>query len=387
LWLRIFCNFVKDKEPKALKMHIDEITILNYKNIVDATISFSPKLNCFIGKNGAGKTNLLDAIYYLSFCKSFFSHGDQLNIKHDEHFFMLNGSYSRLESVENITCGLQRGQKKQFKRNAKLYKRLQEHIGLLPLVMISPSDVELILGGSDERRKFMDGVISQYNPEYLDKLLKYNRALVQRNNLLKQFATERYFDEELLSIWDNQLIEYGAGIHAQRTEFVKKLIPIFQHYYDFIAQGSEKVDLLHHSGLYEKSFEELLKEAMPKDRIVQHTTVGIHKDDLVLKLGEHPIKKLGSQGQKKTYLVALKLAQFDFIKEISGLNPILLLDDVFDKLDQNRVKQIVAAVAGEQFGQIFMTDTNRENLDSIVKEMNADFRIFNVDKGNVEPAK
>lgn len=368
-------------------MHIEDISIVNFKNINEVKAEFSPKLNCFIGKNGAGKTNMLDAIYYLSFCKSFFNATDQLNINHEESFFILNGNYSRSESKEVISCGLQKGQKKQFKRNTKVYKKLQEHIGLLPLVMITPSDVNLILGGSDERRKFMDGVISQYNQNYLDDLLKYNRALLQRNNLLKQFASERYFDEELLGIWDNQLVEYGGRIHEQRTKFVKKLIPVFQHYYTFISQGNEEVDLVHQSHLYENDFEACLKLAMPKDRSAQYTTVGIHKDDLVLNIGEYPIRKLGSQGQKKTFLVALKLAQFDFIKEISGQKPILLLDDIFDKLDQHRVEQIVTTVAGEQFGQIFITDTNREHLDSIIRKMDTDFRIFKVETGKVELAQ
>lgn len=365
-------------------MYIEGISILNYKNFKEVQVEFSPKLNCFIGKNGAGKTNMLDAVYYLSFCKSFSNSNDQQNINHNESFFMLNGNYLRLESNENITCGFKVGAKKQFKRNNKLYKRLVEHIGFLPLVIITPTDADLILGGSDERRKFMDGVISQYNQNYLDDLLKYNRALLQRNNLLKQFANDRFFDADLLEIWDIQLIEHGRRIHEQRMQFVEKLIPVFQHYYSYISQGYETVSLEHQSGLYENSIENLLKESVKKDCAVQYTTQGIHKDDLIYFLGDHPIKKLGSQGQKKTYLVALKLAQFDFVKKISGIKPILLLDDIFDKLDQFRVEQIVKVVAGEQFGQIFMTDTNREHLDSIIKKMNADFRIFNVDSGKVE---
>lgn len=367
-------------------MHIEDISIVNYKNFNEVNVEFSSKLNCFIGRNGAGKTNLLDAVYYLSFCKSFFNSIDQLNINHNESFFILNGKYKRFDSDETISVGLKKGQKKQFKRNSKVYKKLVEHIGLLPLVMITPSDVNLILGGSDERRKFMDGVISQYNQNYLNDLLKYNRALLQRNNLLKQFASERYFDAELLSVWNMQLVEHGTKIHKQRMVFVEKLIPVFQYYYSFISGGNEKVSLVHQSGLYEEKFEELLKGSLQKDRAVQYTTQGIHKDDLIYYIGDYPIKKMGSQGQKKTYLVALKLAQFDFIKEISGLKPILLLDDVFDKLDQYRVEQIVKVVAGEQFGQIFLTDTNREHLDSIIQNMDADFRIFNVEQGKVELA-
>ncbi len=365
-------------------MYIESVSIVNFKNLKDVQVEFSPKLNCLIGNNGAGKTNLMDAVYYLSFCKSFFTAVDQFNINHDEQFFMLSGNYRRFDSSETITCGLKKGQKKQFKRNAKIYKRLAEHIGLLPLVMITPSDVNLILGGSDERRKFMDGVISQFNQNYLDDLLKYNRALLQRNNLLKQFAAERYFEQELLSVWDEQLMEYGTRIHDERQKFVEKLIPVFQRYYTSISQGNEKVGLTHQSDLYTKSFAELMQEAQRKDRMAQHTTTGIHKDDLVFNIDKYPIRKLGSQGQKKTFLVALKLAQFDFIKEISGMSPILLLDDIFDKLDSSRVEQIVKLVSDEQFGQIFMTDTNREHLDIILEKIDTGYRIFNVNSGQIE---
>jgi DNA replication and repair protein RecF len=366
-------------------MYIEEISIVNFKNLKDVQVEFSPRLNCLIGDNGSGKTNLMDAVYYLSFCKSFFNSVDQLNINHDENFFMLSGNYSRLGSSEIISCGLQKGQKKQFKRNSKVYKKLMEHIGLLPLVMITPSDTNLILGGSDERRKFIDGVISQYNQKYLDDLLKYNRALLQRNNLLKQFASEHYFDGELLSIWDEQLVEYGSRIHDERLEFVKKLVAVFQEFYSFISLGNEKVGLTHHSDLYENNLSTLLKKSLSKDRMVQYTTAGIHKDELVFNIDEYPIKRLGSQGQNKTFLVALKLAQYEFIKEISGMKPILLLDDIFDKLDRHRVEQIVKVVAGEDFGQIFITDTNREHLDAIIKKMNADYRIFTVNSGKIEP--
>lgn len=365
-------------------MYIEAISIVNFKNLKDAQVEFSPRLNCLIGNNGAGKTNLMDAVYYLSFCKSFFTAVDQYNINHDEQYFMLTGNYKRLDSHETINCGLKKGQKKQFKRNTKVYKRLAEHIGLLPLVMITPSDVNLILGGSDERRKFMDGVISQFNQNYLDDLLKYNRALLQRNNLLKQFAAEHYFESELLSVWDGQLVEYGTRIHEERKKFVEKLIPVFQHYYSYISQGNEKVGLTHQSDLYVKNLEELLNESLRKDRVAQHTTTGVHKDDLVFNIDEFPIKKLGSQGQKKTYLVALKLAQFDFIKEISGMNPILLLDDIFDKLDSSRVEQIVKLVSDDQFGQIFITDTNREHLDIILEKIGTGYRIFNVNSGQIE---
>ena len=368
-------------------MYIEDISIVNFKNLKDVHVAFSPRLNFLIGNNGAGKTNLMDAVYYLSFCKSFFNAVDQLNINHEENFFMLSANYHRLDSSETISCALQKGQKKQFKRNTKVYKKLMEHIGLLPLVMITPNDSNLILGGSDERRKFMDGVISQYNQNYLNDLLKYNRALLQRNNLLKHFAVDRYFDSELLTVWDSQLIEYGQRIHSERCKFVEKLVPLFQEYYTFISQGNEKVGLIHQSDLYENNLEKLLNESLAKDRALQYTTTGIHKDELVFNIDEYQIKKLGSQGQKKTYLVALKLAQYDFIKEIAKMKPILLLDDIFDKLDRHRVEQIVKVVAGDSFGQIFITDTNREHLDAIIKKMNATFHIFQLNAGAIELLK
>lgn len=367
-------------------MYIEEISIVNYKNLRECELQFSPRLNCFIGNNGAGKTNLLDAVYYLSFCKSFYNSVDYLNICHDENYFMLQARYNRKDIMENISCGLQKGQKKQFKRNQKPYKKLSEHIGFLPLVMITPDDDNLILGGSDERRKFMDGVISQYNHLYLDDLLKYNRALLQRNNLLKQFASGGYFDADLLSVWDEQLLDAGNRIHTGREDFVKRLIPVFRHFYSLISMRNEVVGLAHQSDLYTRDFSGLLRDSLQKDRLLQYTVSGIHKDDLSLDLGEYPIKKLGSQGQKKTYLAALKFAQYNFIREISGLKPILLLDDIFDKLDHSRVEQIMRIVAGEEFGQIFITDTNRSHLDEMIKRMDTDFRIFEVNSGTIKPA-
>jgi DNA replication and repair protein RecF len=250
--------------------------------------------------------------------------------------------------------------------------------------MISPSDVNLLLGGSAERRKFMDGVISQYDPNYLDDLIHYNRAVFQRNNLLRQFTSENYFDQELLSVWDSRLIEHGNRIHLKRSRFVKDIIPVFQKYYSFISMENERVGLAHQSDLYNSSFELLLNDNVNRDRALQYTTTGIHKDELLFNIDEYPIKKLGSQGQKKTYLVALKMAQFNFIAEISGMKPILLLDDIFDKLDRNRVEQIIKLVSGDQFGQIFITDTNRSHLDGILKEMASDFRIFNVTSGSIQ---
>jgi DNA replication and repair protein RecF len=364
-------------------MFIRELSLLNFKNFEHAEFKFTDGLNCFIGNNGAGKTNLMDAIYYLSFCKSFLNTIDAQNIRFDQDFFMVQGKYSRLDSEETIYCGLKRNQKKIFKRNQKEYKKLSEHIGLVPVIIVTPSDTNLISGGSEDRRRFVDAVISQYDAVYLENLIRYNRALQQRNNLLKQFAGSVGFQSESIEIWDDQLVKYGQIIHEGRKIFTAKLQPVFQQYYQLISGGKEIVGLKLQSDLLENDFSRLLKDTISRDRLLQYTSVGLHKDDFEFELTDYPIKKFGSQGQKKTYLVALKLAQFDFMKEISGLTPILLLDDIFDKLDKNRVEQIVKLVADDHFGQIFITDTNREHLDQMIERLDTESRIFTISDGQV----
>ncbi len=360
-------------------MNLQDLSIINFKNYSQIDLKLSSKINCFVGQNGVGKTNLLDAIYYLSMCKSYFNPIDSQNIRYDEDFFVIQGDYILKDKHENIYCGLKRNKKKQFKRNKKEYQKLSDHIGLLPVVMISPTDSSLILEGSDERRKYMDMVISQYDKEYLDNLIRYNRVLAQRNKLLKDFYQNRSFDEDTIDIWDEQLISLGEKVQAVRVKFVDDLIPIFQEYYNKISGNKEQVKLVYESQLNDDDYRNLLKNALDKDRIVQHTTVGIHKDDLILTLNGYPIKKAGSQGQQKTYLVSLKLAQFDFIKKISGIKPILLLDDIFDKFDKQRVRQIVELVAENHFGQIFITDTSEDRLEKILKDINIEHSIFSID--------
>jgi DNA replication and repair protein RecF len=364
-------------------MYIQELSVVNFKNIEHAEFKFSEGLNCFIGNNGAGKTNLMDAIYYLSFCKSFLNPVDAQNIRFDQDFFMIQGKYSRHGSDEMVYCGLKRNQKKIVKRNQKEYKKLSEHIGLIPLIVVTPSDTNLITGGSEERRRFVDSVISQYDAVYLETLIRYNRALQQRNNLLKQFALRNIFQQESIEVWDDQLIKYGLHIHEVRKVFIEKLQPIFQKYYELISGGKEIVGLKLQSDLTDNDFEQLLKDTQTKDRMFQYTTTGIHKDDFEFDLAGYSIRKFGSQGQKKTYLVSLKLAQFDFMKEISGLTPILLLDDIFDKLDKDRVEQIVKLVTDDHFGQIFITDTNREHLDQMIVSLETESKIFTISEGNV----
>ncbi len=361
-------------------MYLKQISLINYKNILQAEINFSPKINCLIGFNGAGKTNILDAIYYLSYCKSHSNNIDNQNITHNENFFVIQGNYVIKNKNEHIYCGLKRKKKKHFKRNKKEYQRLSEHIGLLPLVLISPSDSELIAEGSDERRKFMDSIISQYNQIYLQDLIKYNNSLQQRNSLLKNNIE----DTSIFEIWEEQMVLFGEKIHLIRKEFTAKFLPIFQQYYQVISEKKESVSFNYHSQLHNSSLKEELISSRKRDSILGYTTKGIHKDDLEMKLGDYPIKKIGSQGQNKTYLIALKLAKFDFLKSIVGANPILLMDDIFDKLDTERVKQIIKLVSEKHFGQIFITDTNREHLDEIIKDMHQDTKIFRIENGEVK---
>ncbi|WP_165040195.1 DNA replication/repair protein RecF [Dysgonomonas sp. ZJ709] len=361
-------------------MILERLSILNYKNIEQADLSLSPKINCFLGSNGMGKTNLLDAIYYLSFCKSHNNPIDSQNIYHDADFAVMQGWYQLEGKQEEFFCSLRRKQKKQFKRNKKEYERFSDHIGTLPLVMVSPSDTELINGGSDERRKFMDLFLSQFDKEYLHSLIRYGKALQQRNALLK---SDGRIDETLLELWDEQLIEEGKIIYKKRFDFIEKFIPTFQKFYDFICLSNERVELKYESHFSDNNFEALLKQKREKDKILGYTSIGVHKDDLDMQMDGYSIKRVGSQGQNKTYVVALKLAQFDFLRQATATTPILLLDDIFDKLDSSRVEQIVKLVLDKDFGQIFITDTNREHLDHILSRTNSLYHLYSVDKGAV----
>ena len=363
-------------------MILNRISILNYKNLEQVELEFSPKVNCFIGQNGMGKTNLLDAIYYLSFCKSATNAVDSQNVMHDQEFFVIQGFYvTESGEPEEVYCGLKRRQKKQFKRNKKEYSRLSDHIGFIPLVIVSPADSDLISGGSEERRRFMDVVISQYDKEYLDALIRYNKALLQRNTLLK---AEMEPDEELMNVWEEMMASSGETVYRKRKEFINEFIPTFQSFYSHISQDKEVVNLSYESHAMRGDLLQLIRESRQRDRIMGYSLRGVHKDDLVMQLGDYPIKREGSQGQNKTYLIALKLAQFDFLRRTgSNTPPLLLLDDIFDKLDASRVEQIVKLVESDRFGQIFITDTNREHLDKILHKLEGDYKVFDVEKGSI----
>ncbi len=398
-------------------MILQRLSILNYKNIAEATLELSPKMNCFIGHNGVGKTNLLDAIYYLSFCRSMLNPIDSQVMRHGAEFFVLEGEYGAAGAtgasgttgtsgatgatgasgasgasgttgasggaVETIYCGMKRGTKKHFKRNKKEYKRLSEHIGLIPLVVVAPDDTLLISGGSEERRRLMDMVIAQYDRRYMDELSRYNKVLQQRNSLLKLEDQEP--DPGVLDILEEQMAAEGERVFLKRAAFVEELEPVFQHYYQLISQDREQVELTYVSHAQRGPLLDVIRRDRAKDRAVGYSLHGIHRDDLEFSLGGHQLRREGSQGQSKTYVIALKLAQFDFLKRTaSATTPILLLDDIFDKLDADRVEQIVQLVSGDSFGQIFITDTNREHLDQILQRTQMDYRIFHVEGGKVE---
>lgn len=361
-------------------MILEKLTILNYKNIGEVTLDFSPKVNCFIGHNGVGKTNVLDAIHYLSFCRSSISNTDSQVIRHGEEFFMLEGRYATDDAdPEIVYCGMKRGTKKHFKRNGKEYRRLSEHIGLIPIVMVAPADNMIIDGQSEERRRLMDMVISQFDHAYIDHLSRYTKALQQRNSLLRQ---DEEPDASLLDVLEEQMGYEGECVFAAREAFVNELIPVFQRYYEAISGGREEVGISYESHCRRGPLCEVIRRDRFKDRAVGYSLHGVHRDDLLFTLGSHQMKREGSQGQNKTFAVALKLAQFDFLKRTaSRTTPLLLLDDIFDKLDSDRVERIVEIVSASGFGQIFVTDTNRDHLDKILARSGGDYKIFEV-KGN-----
>ena len=372
-------------------MILNRLSIINYKNIQEATLTLSPKMNCFIGPNGTGKTNLLDAVYYLSFCRSAYTSVDSQVIRHDQDFFVVEGDYTddrgmlgedqdELRKL-SIYCGMKRGTKKHFKCNKKEYKRLSQHIGLIPLIFVSPADTYLVDGGGEERRRLMDMVISQYDNLYLDALNRYNKALQQRNTLLKM---EEEPDLELMRIWEEQMAAEGEVIYQKRSAFVQELIPVFQQIYQQISDDRESVSLRYVSHGQRGPLLEVIQRDRMKDRAVGYSLHGVHRDDLEMLLGDYPMRREGSQGQLKTFVIAMKLAQFSFLKRTcSQTTPLLLLDDIFDKLDAHRVERIVSLVASKEYGQIFITDTNREHLDKIMQANSFDYQLFSVHDGEV----
>ena len=362
-----------------LAMYLKHLSIANFKNIVSAELNFSPNINCILGNNGEGKTNLLDAVYYLSMTKSYFGGSDALNILHGESYFTIQGNYLREETEEIAFCGVQRGEGKVFKRNGKLYERLLEHIGILPLVMISPTDSELINEAGEERRKYMNYLLSQISRDYLNASVRYNHILLQRNKLLKTPYSSA--SEEVLQTLDAQLAQQAVIIYESRKNLIAELEPTVTQLYHRLSGGRENAGLSYRSDLADGTMTELLTKSRERDRVMQHTTKGIHRDDIIMQLDGYSLRRIGSQGQQKTFLLALKLAQYELLKQHSGFFPILLLDDIFDKLDENRMQQLIAITAQESFGQIFLTDSNKVRLNAMVKVFTQDYVIFTTAKG------
>ena len=363
-------------------MILKKLSIINYKNISETTLELSPKINCFIGNNGMGKTNILDAVYYLSFSKSHSSAVDSQIVRHDSDFFVLEGDYVDEEgNEEQIYCGMKRGSRKHFKRNKKEYKRLASHIGLIPLILVSPSDTMLVEGGSEMRRKMIDIVISQYRPDYLEALVRYNTALQQRNALLKM---EEEPDLSLMELWEEEMAREGERIYVARNDFLERLTPVFENFYRQVSECCETVSLNYVSHCQRGPLLEVIRRDRFKDRAVGYSLHGVHRDDIEMLIDGFPLRREGSQGQTKTFVVSLKLAQFDFLcQTTTHTQPLLLLDDIFDKLDSHRVEQIVKIVSDDRFGQIFITDTNRDHLDEILRHSNHDYRIFAVKNGEI----
>lgn len=356
---------------------------MNFRNYEQLEVECSERINCFTGLNGSGKTNLLEAIHYLALCKSFLNPSDSMNIRFDAPFFVIQGVFTKEDGTEDtIYCGVKKGQKKVFRKNGKDYERLSDHIGLIPLVVVNPSDGVLITAGSEERRRFMDAVISQYDHQYLDQLIAYNRVLSQRNSLLKQMG-KGGGDAGTLEILDLQLAQHGVQLFEKRKLFIAKIQPVFHTFYSLLAGGNEEVEIEYNSVLHTKSFEQTLKDALQKDMALEYTSTGIHRDDLELKINGHSLKKSGSQGQQKTFLISLKLAEYRLLDQATGRKPLLLLDDIHDKLDADRVYRLMEMVCGPDFGQLFITDTGAGRMHVLFKGRGLPYKMYEVNQGSV----
>jgi len=365
-------------------MRITQLSLINFRNYSQINIDFSGGINCLLGHNGAGKTNLLDAIHYLSFCKSYFNSFDNQNILHDKEMFVIQGLFDKEGTKEEIYCAQKRNERKQFKRNKKDYTRLSEHIGLIPVVMITPMDAALLYDGSDMRRKFVDSIISQVDANYLNALIEYNKALLNRNAMLKQFQESRGWDDALLATFDSILINRGKAIFKKRQEFTEEFSPLFLKAYMEISGEKEKAHVEYSSKLTEGNFEDLLAHALPKDRVLTYTTTGVHKDDWIFCMEGRSLKKFASQGQQKSFIIALKVAQYRHLKKQYGSAPILLLDDIFDKLDDTRVNCLIDMVCSDEFEQVFITDTNLQRMKRLLENRDKEYKLFPISEGKVE---
>lgn len=350
-------------------MYLSALHLVNFKNYTDLDLQLTPGINGIVGQNGAGKTNILDAVYYLSMCKSYLNVNDRQNMRFEQPFFSISGSWQVQEKAADVQVAYKAGVKKLVKWNKKAYDKLTDHIGKLPVVFISPYDGDLIAEGSDLRRKWMDGILSQLDKTYLEEIQRYAKVLEQRHATLRNMHEHRLFDPDAIEVWDAQLIPAANYIHAKRQAFLAEFIPVFKKFYQEIGQQAEEVDLSYRSQLSAANFEELLAASAKKDAFTQYTNVGIHKDDLIFTIKGHPVKKFGSQGQQKSFIIALRLAQYDWLKTHKGIKPVLLLDDIFDKLDQQRVERLIALVSDNYFGQVLITDTDPARMQELFSKL------------------
>ncbi len=365
-------------------MILRNLSLVNFRNYEQLEVACSERINCFTGLNGSGKTNLLEAIHYLALCKSFLNPSDTLNIKFEAPFFVIQGEFVREDGTEEtIYCGVKKGVKKVFRKNGKDYDRLSDHIGLIPLVVVNPSDGVLIMGGSEERRRFMDSVISQYDRHYLDHLISYNRVLSQRNALLKQLSKGNG-EMATMEVLDLQLAQHGIIIHEKRKEFIGKIKPLFHNFYAILAGETEDVTIEYDSVLQSKSFAQALDDSRRKDLALEYTTTGIHRDDLDFKINGYSLKKSGSQGQQKSFLISLKLAEYRLLDISTGRKPLLLLDDIHDKLDADRVYRLMELVCSSDFGQLFITDTGAGRMHVLFKGRGLPYKMYEVSQGKLE---
>lgn len=368
-------------------LFLEHLSLYNFKNYEVAALDFNTQFVLFAGNNGSGKTNILDAIYYLSTCKSFFNPIDSQNILFGHEQCSVTGEFRKAGHHEQVVCSIRKNQRKVVKRNFKEYDKLADHIGLFPVVMITPYDIELIWEGSEVRRKFLDATLSQLSRQYLDQLMGYNHALLQRNNLLKSYGKSAKISAELLEPWDYQLTAYAGFVHDSRKKFLEDFIPCFREIYSAICDGSESMDIIYQSDLNEADMATLLLQNADRDRILERTASGVHRDDLHLIIDRHPIKKFASQGQQKSFLFALKLAQYKFLASRLGLKPILMLDDLFDKIDESRMSGILNWLSGNDCGQVFITDTHLERIPTILRSRSLNFQLWKVSQGNVSVAE
>ncbi|MDX9727832.1 MAG: DNA replication/repair protein RecF [Bacteroidales bacterium] len=364
-----------------MMMHLARLELTNFKNYEEVTLEFSPGFNCFVGNNGVGKTNILDAVHYLSLTKSFFNSSDTLSIRHGEDYFMIKGTFVTDGISDDLHCAFQKQKQKIFRINGKEYQRMSDHVGKYPVVMLSPADSTLITGSSEERRRFLNMIISQYDPPYLEAHMRYNKALMQRNRILRGSGNDV---SGLLEIYDEQMAIEAEIIYQSRRKLTENLLPLFRSYYEKISGGAEKVSIRYRSHLCTGEYLRQLSESRGRDFALQYTTAGIHRDDLIFEIDGHSARTTASQGQQKSFIVALKLAKFSLISRMNGFAPALLLDDIFDKFDQTRVQEIIRLAGSGEFGQVFITDTQQDRIHRILDSTGVDFRLYRIGNNGIE---